>query len=345
LKGEPVSDRSGSRTRGAGQHPRMEDIARMAGVAPMTVSRALQTPEKVAKETRARIQAVIEKLGYVPNFAARSLASNKSPFVVVIVPTITTPIYSDSYEGISEVLLRQGYHILLGNNGYSPEREEALLSAFMAYRPAGVILTGYTHTPGLRRLITRAKLPVVETFNITDRPLKVCVGYSNYQAMADVAEYVVGKGRRSPVFLAARSPLHDRHLDRKSGFEAVRKKHGLKNEPSMVVSDLRFEAAAKAIGEHLDRHPETDAILAGSDILALGALAECRRRGLAVPERMAIVGFDDQEIASIVEPRLTTVRVPRTEIGRRAAEMLLAQIRGAKVPKRVIDELVRGGTG
>jgi LacI family gluconate utilization system Gnt-I transcriptional repressor len=334
--------------RAAAGTPTMADIAAMAKVAPMTVSRALRSPEKVAEETRARIEVAIKALGYTPNSVAGALASNRKQFIVVVVPTITASIYADSYAGLSQPLLEGGYQLLLGNDGYSMEREEKLVSTFMTYRPAGLVLTGYSHTPNLRRMIHRSDLPVVETYNLTDKPLKVCIGYSNYNAMLDLTEHVIRRGHDKPVFLAADYPLNDRHSDRLAGFEAALNTHGLKLpwQPALP-SPFSYEAASRAVGAHLDTHPETDAIIAGSYVLAIGALLECQRRGIKVPDQMAIAGFDDHELASMIEPGLTMVAVPRFEMGRAAAQLLLEQIAGRRPLQRILDigyEIVQRGT-
>jgi LacI family gluconate utilization system Gnt-I transcriptional repressor len=329
-------------------YPTMADIAAMANVAPMTVSRALHTPEKVAKETRALIEAAISKLGYTPNSVAGALASNRSRFVVVIVPTITASIYADSYAGIAEPLLQHGYQILLGNDGYSPEREEQLVSTFLTYRPAGLVLTGYSHSPNLRRIIRKSGIPVVETYNLTDKPLKVCVGYSHFNAMFELTEHVIQRGHTKPIFLAADYPFNDRHADRLSGFEAALSNHGLTLDwPPAVPSNFSYSASSQAVGAHLDAHPETDAIIAGSYVLAIGALLECKRRHIKVPDQIAIAGFDDHELASMIEPGLTMVSVQRYEMGRRAGDLLLEQLEGHRPRQQVVDvgfEIVQRGT-
>jgi LacI family gluconate utilization system Gnt-I transcriptional repressor len=326
----------------------MEDIARLAGVTAMTVSRALRSPQQVAEPTRARIEAAAKELGYTPNSVAGTLASSKSRFVVVIVPTITASIYSESYAGISSVLQEKGYEILLGNNGYSLEHEEDLVRSFLSYRPAGFILTGYTHSPGLRQLLQKISLPVVETYNLTDDPLRVSVGYSNFRAMYELVEHVMRRGARNPVFLATDYPTNDRHTDRKRAFDTALRDHGIEPTPDRVVfSDLTYAAAISATDRHLREHPETDAILTGSYVLAVGALFEVNRRKLRLPNEIRIAGFDDHELCSIVEPNITMIYSSRRHIGGTAARMLLDQIEGGDKAVRRVDvgfELIQRAT-
>jgi LacI family gluconate utilization system Gnt-I transcriptional repressor len=161
---------------------RMEDVARLAGVSAITVSRALRHPEKVANETRDRITSAIRTLGYVPNLTAASLASNRSGIIAAIIPTVTNSIFADTVQGMSDRLRREGYQLLLGNTGYSVEEESALVSAFLARRPDGIILTGARHTPTTREMLADANLPVVETWDLAVEPIDMMVGFSNFEA-------------------------------------------------------------------------------------------------------------------------------------------------------------------
>lgn len=328
--------------------PSLADIARIARVTPMTVSRALRTPEKVSAETRARIDSAVRLLGYTPNSIAGTLRSRRSRFVVVIVPTIVASIYSESYSGMCEVLEEHGYDILLGSDHYSPEREEQLVRSLMSYRPAGLLLTGYSHSPGLREMVTRNEIPVVETYNLTNTPLRVCIGYSNFRAMYELTELLIRGGVRQPVFLAADGPLNDRHSDRRAGFEAALRAHGLPVDASSVVfCKLSYQGASRATLDLLARRPGVDGILAGSYVLAVGALLACERQGVEVPGRMAIAGFDDHELAQSLGPGITMIDSPRQQMGRDAAHLLLQQIEGKPPASPIVDlgySLIQRGT-
>jgi LacI family gluconate utilization system Gnt-I transcriptional repressor len=320
----------------------------MADVTPMTVSRALRTPEKVSVETRSRIDSAVRLLGYTPNSLAGTLRSQRSRFVVVIVPTIVASIYSESYSGMCEVLEEHGYDILLGSDHYSPAREEQLLNSLLSYRPAGLILTGYSHSDGLRELVLRNEIPVVETYNLTDKPLRVCIGYSNFKAMYELTEHMIRGGVRHPVFLAAEGPVNDRHSDRRAGFEAALRANGYAvSDASVVFCKLSYEAAGRSTADLLARGPEIDGIVGGSYVLAVGALLECRKQGIEVPSRLAIAGFDDHELAATLAPGITMIDSPRQEMGRRAAKLLLQQIAGDEPADRLVDfgyHLVRRGS-
>lgn len=327
---------------------RMSDIASRAEVSLMTVSRALHEPSKVAPATLARIRSVIEELGYVPNLVAGSLAGKRSGFIVVIIPNLRAEIYTECFDGITKVCEAAGMHILLGCSGYSTDSEFRLLESLMSYRPSGVILTGYTHSAETRDLIGRLKLPVVETFNITQTPLSVCVGYSNYQAMFDLTEVLVARGCRNIVHLCTDYTPNDRNADRRAGYAAALRANGFPDGMIRYVpAEFTYAGAGRAMGAFLDRFPEVDGIACGGDVLAVGALLECQKRGLRIPDQIAIGGFDDLELSSIVSPSITTVRVPRRAMGEAAAEQLLRQIDGIGSRQRVIDlgyELIRRQT-
>jgi LacI family transcriptional regulator, gluconate utilization system Gnt-I transcriptional repressor len=328
--------------------PRMADIARIARVTPMTVSRALRTPDKVSLETRSRIEEAVQLLGYTPNSIAGTLRSERSRLVVVIVPTINASIYSESYSGICEVLEEHGYDILLGSDHYSPDREEELVRSLLSYRPAGLILTGYSHTEALRGLLLKRNIPVVETYNLTDRPLRVSVGYSNFRAMFELTQHLIQGGVRAPVFLAAEGPTNDRHTDRRAAFEVALKANNCAIDPACVIfSKLTYEGAARTVADILTERPQTDAIVGGSYVLAIGALLECARQRIAVPDRMAIAGFDDHELAAMLMPGITMIDSPRVEMGRQAADLLLKQIDGHSPTSQIVDigfNLIKRGT-
>ncbi|HEV2512099.1 LacI family DNA-binding transcriptional regulator [Bosea sp. (in: a-proteobacteria)] len=317
---------------------RMSDIATRAGVSLMTVSRALREPSKVAPATLAKIRAVTEELGYVPNLVAGSLAGKRSGFIVVIIPNLRAEIYTECFEGITKVSEAAGMRILLGCSGYSTDSEFRLLESLMSYRPSGVILTGYTHSAEVRDLIQRIGLPVVETFNITETPISVCVGYSNYKAMYDLTEVLVRRGCRNIVHLCTDYAPNDRNADRRAGYAAALRANGFAEDAIRYVpTEFTHAGAGKAIGAYLDRFPEVDGIACGGDVLAIGALLECQSRGIKVPSQIAIGGFDDLELSSILSPSITTVRVPRRAMGEAAAEQLLRQIDGIGTRQRVID--------
>ena len=155
------------RTRRGSGAVTLHDVAKLAGVAPITASRAVNTPEQVSEEVRKKVAAAIARTGYVPNRLAGSLASTRSRLVAALVPTITGPIFSATVQALNDALAEQGYQLMLGQSGYVGNREDVLLEAIIGRRPDGIVLTGITHSEGARRQLLACGIPVVETWDLT----------------------------------------------------------------------------------------------------------------------------------------------------------------------------------
>jgi len=318
---------------------RMQDIARLAKVSVITVSRVLREPDKVADDTRARVLAAIEKVGYVPNLVARSLKSQRSGIVAAVIPSVTHSIVAEVVRGVTEVLEHEGLHLLLADSGFSPQEEEALVSAFLARRPDAMYLTGTTHTPGTRRMLDAAHIPVVETGNLTPTPIDMVVGYSNFEAARAMTHALIRGGRRVIGYIGQKGRDYiDRVQDRHSGYVAALRDHALLGRTRLEAEvELSYRGGAAGVAELLARRRDIDALFCTSDVIAIGALFECQRRRIAVPDRIAIAGMDDQEIASQCVPALSTMRMPRYEMGRRAASLLCRRLAGETVKVKSID--------
>lgn len=313
----------------------LADVARLAGVSPITVSRALNTPGQLTAETLARVQEAVERTGYVPNRIARGLASSRSRLIAALVPTIASPMFLESVQALTEAADAAGYQVMLGQSGYGIDREEALLDALIGRRPDGIIVTGIMHSPQVRRRLAASGIPVVETWDLTPTPIDMLVGFSHEKVGVSVAEYLLTRGVRHPGILSAddaRAGL------RRRGFEEGAARHGILEVPTeLVPTPTTLGAGRRALASLLDRHPEVDAVFCSSDIMALGALTEARARGLPVPERLRVMGFGDNNFAADTHPSLSTVRIDGTAIGRRAAGFIIDRVEGRSVEQRVVD--------
>lgn len=176
--------------------PTLIDVAKVAGVSPITVSRALGRPEVVAAATRKRVQEAVRATGYVPNLAAGALASSRSRLVAIFLPTIANSIFADTVQALTDRLAVAGYQTLLGLTGYQPEQEEALLEAVLGRRPDGIVLTGTEHSKASRQRLARVGIPVVEAWDLCRKPLDMLVGFSHEAVGQAVAQYLLGKGYR-----------------------------------------------------------------------------------------------------------------------------------------------------
>jgi LacI family transcriptional regulator, gluconate utilization system Gnt-I transcriptional repressor len=327
------------RTRPAGApHARLIDVARAAGVSTMTVVRVLRDPDKVAERTRERVERVLKHTGYTPNLTARGLASNRSGLIAAIVPVLTNSLIAEIMQGLTDVLVPEDFHLLLGASGFSATVEEALVRAFLSRRVDGIYLTGVIHTTDTVRMLRSAAIPVVEGGNLSDDPIDMVVGYSNVRAAREVTRYLIRRGYDPIGYIGAFPKDNDRARDRRRGYEAALAAARRKPDPSLCIETaLEIDAGAYAMGALVERRPDVRAVFCSADAIAIGAIYECQRRGLAVPGRIAIAGFDDLRIASHIVPRLTTVRIPRYEIGQRAGQLLCDRLAKRRVRRRIVD--------
>lgn len=317
------------RVTGQNAPARMEDVARVAGVSAITVSRVIHHPDKVAEATRENVLSAIEATGYVPNRVAGSLASNKTRVIGALVPTVTNSIFADTITGLTDELNTQGYQLLLGATGYSLAEETRLINAMLAQRPAGIVVTGLQHETAAGTLLHGAGIPVVETWNVDGAPIDMAVGFSNFNACYAMVERLVERGARRIGYVGAPTPANDRAMQRLAGYHAAVVAFDLDASESLVYSGkFSFASGARRLRDLLEARPDVEAIFFGNDILALGALFECQRLGLRIPDDLAIAGFDDVELAASVTPALTTVRIHRYTIGRQAAHVILERLRG-----------------
>ncbi|OBZ94983.1 LacI family transcriptional regulator [Pararhizobium polonicum] len=308
--------------------PTMNDVARRAGVSAMTVSRALKEGSHVSSATRERITRAINELGYVLDQSAGSLSSRRTGFVAAIIPSINNSNFSDTARGITDALEGTGLQLLLGYTNYSVEREEELIEAMLRRRPEGIILTGGSHTPKGRRMLEQAGIPVIETWDRPAQPIDKVVGFSNGEAMELLVETLARKGYRRFGYIGGVTARDTRGSQRRAGFVRALERLGLSSDRviSFGVPPISMEQGAQAVVSMLERWPDTQVALCVSDLSAFGALMECQRRGLKVPQDIAIAGFGDYEIAACCHPRMTTVNVDCYGIGRQAALKLTQTI-------------------
>jgi LacI family gluconate utilization system Gnt-I transcriptional repressor len=313
---------------------RLADVAKRAGVSAITASRALRLPEKVAPETRRRVELAAEALGYVPNLVAGALASARSRVIAVLLPTITSSIFATTITGLTEVLEAEGYAILMAQSGYDAAREKRVLAALLGRRPEGVVMIGSPMTAeAASMLATAAKsgTMVAETWDLPAEPIGFAVGFDNAAVGAAAADYFIRGGRRRLAFIGG---ADTRAKARWRGFEAAAHQAGL----PVSLTELPAPAAmANALDAYLAAKPpeglaSADAIFAATDIHAAGLLTALRACGKRVPDDVAVIGLGDLELAHHVIPSLTTIRIDGMAMGQRAAALALAGIGGMEPP-------------
>jgi LacI family gluconate utilization system Gnt-I transcriptional repressor len=316
----------------------VREVAQIAGVAPITVSRALSFPDSVAPATRQRIAEAVASLGYIPNRIAGSLSSNHTRLIGAIIPTFQSSVSTEFTGGMAKVLRARGYQLLLGSSNFSIEEEEALVLEFLAHRAAGIYLTGTTHTERTRRLLKDSGIPVVEIASLSGEHIDIAVGFSNADASFAMTRYLFEVGYRTVAFFSLPTKDNERQTERLSGFMRGVTEFGLDPDPALIDEvPMDLSSAGRQLKALLERRPDVEALFCASDLLAAGALFECQRSGIDVPGQLSIAGFDDIEIAARVHPPLTTVHLPHQQIGARAAELLLDRIAGTPIETPVVD--------
>ncbi|BAT58629.1 HTH-type transcriptional regulator GntR [Variibacter gotjawalensis] len=323
----------------------MNDVAERAGVSQMTVSRALRTPDLVAPATRARVEAAMAELDYVPDLLAGSLAARRSGLIAAVISTFENAIFAQTIAGLTACVEAAGFSILLGSSDYSATDEERLLRAILGRRPDGVVLTGTLHTPRARRLLTTAGVPVVETWELPADPVDMAVGFDNPAAGRAMTLALHSYGYRRIGFISPSDENDRRGLQRREGYRAAVKE--LRIEPREVSAHAvitGMESGPQLLDEMLKRFPDTDAIFCSLDAIAAGVLLAAQRRGIKTPSELAISGFGDFAIAQPSGLDLTTVHIGGRDIGTRAGELLLARMRDEEVPTPIVDigyEIIR----
>ena len=322
----------------------LDDVALSAGVSRITASRALRGERSVAPELVARVAEAAAALGYVPDPAARALASARSHTVVVLIPLLSNNLFVDLLEAVHRALHPAGYQILIGVTHYQAQEEEELLTSYLAHRPAGLLVTGFDRTPRCRELIARSGVPCVHLMETSQDPAVHCVGFSQADAGRAMTGHLLNTGRRRIAFAAAQ--LDPRVMQRLAGYRQAMQAAGC-HDPALEW--LSPEPSSMALGgqlleSRLASHPDVDAIFFCNDDLAQGGLLAALRLGIPVPQQVAIAGFNDLAGSDQMWPPLTTIRTPRVEIGESAAAMLLALMRGEALERSCVNvgwELVR----
>jgi len=313
----------------------LHDVARLANVAPMTASRALNTPNRVSPAVLARVAEAVRHTGYVRNNAASGLASARSRLVAAVVPTIAGPVFLQTVQALTASLADHGYQLMLGQSGYVDSREDALLEAIIGRRPDGIILTGVMHSPEGRQRLLAARIPVVETWDLTPTPIDMLVGFSHENVGREVARFLHDKGRRRLAVVAGDDERSHRRHD---AFRAAALELGLASPESVVVpAPTTLRSGRAALADLLQRPGGIDAVFCSSDLLALGVLTEAHARGLGVPAQLGVVGFGDNEFAADLDPALTTVHIDSAAIGRQAARFIVDRAEGRAVDDRIVD--------
>lgn len=327
----------------------IKDVARKAGVSIATVSRVLNNPEKVNSDVALRVRAAVSALSYVPHPSARSLVSRRFGAIGALIPTLENPIFAKATQALQNRLSERGFKLLLASTECDPACEYSQLESLVAHGVDGVMLVGATHEPRVHELLVSKGVPYINTWMYDPSTGAPCIGFDNKRAMIQVVRYLHDLGHRRFGMIAGLTAHNDRALDRVTGVqEALTERHLSLSPGNLITRPYTFADGRSALAQLLEQSNPPTAVVCGNDILALGALFEAISRGIPVPGALSITGFDDLDLAAQAIPPLTTVRVPATQMGSRAAEFLIALRAGKSAsPRQELEAplIVRGTTG
>jgi LacI family transcriptional regulator len=319
----------------SGTQPRLADVARLAGVSTATVSRVLNRPGAVTPELRRRVHEAVDRLGYVAHGPARALASRRSNTIGAVVPTIDNAIFARNIQALQARLFESDLTLLLASSDYDYEREQREVQSLVERGIDGMILVGEARARSVYQMLENKRVPYVNTWIYREDSPHPCVGFDNIQAAYQIGSYLIDIGHRNIAMVAGVKRGNDRAAARVEGVTAAMTERGIRFAPGHLVEhEYEIAEGRRAASRLLASPNRPTAIACGNDVLAFGVLFECRARGVHVPRDISITGFDDLDLAANIEPPLTTIRVPAAEMGRRAAEYLLARLDKTPMPEK-----------
>ncbi|CAN1532316.1 PurR Transcriptional regulators [Rhabdaerophilaceae bacterium] len=325
---------------------RLVDVAKMAGVSPATVSRAVSQPELLTKSTLDHVLQVARELGYAPYGMARALASGRTMTIGAIVPTLDSTIFARMLQALQLQLGRDGYQLLVASHEFSAAAEAEAIRTLLSRGVDGLTLVGAERSEDAIRMIASAKTPVALTW--CGHPDHLSVTVDNERAGRLAAEHVLALGHRRIGMVVGHLQFNDRQRARLAGARQALRAAGLEL-PDWMVSEQALTLAGGRAGcaTLLEIDPSPSAIIGGIDIIAIGCMQEGQARGLGVPDALSIVGIDDIDMSAHLTPSLTTVHIPTSRIGQETARKLVAELRGDQVERQTelpIELVVRRST-
>ncbi len=317
------------------KRPTLQDIADQLGITKMTVSRYLRDPKTVAADTGAKIAVAIEQFGYIRNRAPDILSNAKSRAIGVLLPSLTNSVFADVLKGIESVTDPAGYQTMLAHYGYSEQKEEQRIESLLSYNVDGLILSENHHSERTLKMLEVANIPVIEIMDTSEIGTQQAVGFDNISAAQAMVEMMIRRGCKQVVYFSAR--MDKRTQLKKQGYEQVMRKHKLKPHTIATEASSSFTLGATLLQIALDKYPDIDGVFCTNDDLAIGALFECQRLGIKVPERIAIAGFHGHDVGQSLTPQLASVITPRFEIGKVAAQELFNRLNQQVPQNQMID--------
>ena len=322
----------------------IKDIAKAAGVSHSTVSRALSDSPLVKAETKVRIQRLAQEMGYTPDAIGRSLVTQQTRTVGVVVTTITDPFVAEVVQGIEDTAHENDYSVILASSASEPERELAAVEMLRGKRVDGLIITSSRVGALYGEHLERIGVPVVLVNNHNEQSgrytfsVSVDNQHGGYLATSHLSE----RGHSRIAYVSGPAD-HSDDADRQAGYRQALDKNNLSLDTALVVSSNgRLDGGRRALRTLKGLHPFPSAVFCYNDMTAIGLLSAARQEGLSVPDDLAIVGFDDIPLAAHVHPPLTTIAQPQRDMGRQAMDMTLALIGAGDSTAPFSDVVIKG---
>lgn len=308
----------------------LREVAELACVSKATVSRFINSPEIVSPSVRERIQIAIDHLGWVPHAAARALATQRTGTIGAVVPTLANEHFATAIQVLQDELEEKGYTLLLGCSEYDLQREYRQVRKMLERGVDAIAVVGEGHHPDLYTLLNQRNVPCVSTFTFAAKQRSICVGVDNYRAFYDATNYLLGLGHRRIAMIAQNADTNDRAAARREGVRVALAEHGIAIHPAHMAEGFWGVQEGRRLFRQIMAAPieAPTAIVCGNGSFATGAMLEAMAAGYDVPGHLSLIGFDDFEVMAELPIPITTVRVPSAEIGRRTAELLIAQLNG-----------------
>ena len=313
----------------------MMDVADYAQVSPSTVSLYLRRPEAVSASAGSTIARAIEKLNYVPNLVAGGLAAASSRAVSIIVPSVRNAFFAETVAALQNTLRKEKLQLILGHTEYDEREEEELVKTALSWAPAAIVLTGLSHSDSTRRMLEKARVPVIEIWELGGPQIDAAIGFHHDQVGAAAARHLIQQGRRHLVYLGARLHEDRRAKQRCDGFVDAARQAGISVDVVQHPASASAEVGGMLLAEALQLVPDVDGVACSNDHIALGALFECERQSMNVPQKLSIIGFGDLSFSAACNPPLSTIRPSGDLIGREAARLIIEHMAGKEPEPQV----------
>lgn len=327
----------------------VKDVARLAGVSTATVSRVLNAPAQVEPTTRERVQAAIDKLGYVPHGAARALRSHRSRMIGAVVPSFDYALYARMTSALQQVLDGRGYSLVLAAHHYDLATEVRVTEQLIQHGVDAFVFVGIDHDPALFATLARFQRPYVLTWGVDAARLHPYVGFDNREATYALTQYLIDLGHRRFGLISAPTDGNDRARERGAGLRAALVARGLQLEDRYVhIGPIALDSGAAGMRRIMAGKRRPTAVIATNDVFAVGAMTACRDAGIAIPGDVSITGVDNTDLGATQTPGLTSVKTPIVDVGRAAALQLVARLEGEPAPLHCalpFEIVRRGSTG